>query len=270
MTKTNVEPKISPEEFQKIIEEKDILIQKVTRDKEKIEKSYHELQQSRDHWVQAEKLTFAGRMAASVAHEIRNPLNMMVMSSQLLEKKLSKNASLRDLVNVFIRNLGRIDHLVTELVNCARPPKLKMTSRNIQAVVDSVINTMKEKCKDQNVKIVKDFNSKITKVRIDREHVEQAILNIAKNAIEAMPKGGTLTFSTNDNENNLVLSITDTGRGIPDRDMIRIFDPFFSTKKGGSGLGLAVCYAIIASHNGFINLRSKKGETCFTITLPIS
>lgn len=246
---------------------KEELIKKLTKAKEDLEESYRKLQQSKDQLVQSEKLAFAGRMAASVAHEIRNPLNMMVMSIQLLQKELPKEDSRRELADIIMKNLTRIEHLVTELVNCARPPKLKIAPHDIHRVINSVINTVKEICKSQNIKIIKNFCSWIPKVRIDREHIEEAILNIAKNGIEAMPEGGTLTFSTNCEGHNVLISVTDTGKGISDKDMIRIFDPFFTTKKGGTGLGLAVSYGIIASHNGFINLHSKKGETCFTIKL---
>ena len=111
-----------------------------------LEKSYYELQQSKDKLVQSEKLAFAGRMAASVAHEIRNPLNMMVMSIQLLQQELPKKDSRREMADIIMRNLTRIERLVTELVNCARPPRLKMTNSNIHMIMNSVINTIKEKC----------------------------------------------------------------------------------------------------------------------------
>lgn len=248
---------------------KEELIQKITRSKEDTEKAYKELQESKDRLVQSEKMAFAGRMAASVAHEIRNPLSMLVMSVQLLQNKLSKKDARRELVDVIMRNLERIDHLVDELVNCARPPKLKMRNYNISTIIDTVIGTVKEKCKTQHIKVDKDYNPDIPKVRIDREHVEQAILNIVKNAIEAMPKGGALSISTNYIEGYILVSIKNTGKSIPERDIIKIFDPFFTTKKGGTGLGLSICYSIIASHNGFISLRSKRRETCFTIKLPI-
>lgn len=255
---------------------KEELIQKLIKSKEEserakteLERSYSELQLSKDRLVQSEKMAFAGRMAASIAHEIRNPLNMLVMSSQLLQDRLGKKNPNRELVDVVMRNLERIDHLVTELVNCARPPKLRIRNYNIHTIIKSVIDTIKEKCKAQNIKVVRDFDEEIPKVRIDREHIEQAILNIAKNAIESMQRGGTLAFSTSCEEGHVIIGITDTGRGIPDKDMIRIFDPFFTTKKDGTGLGLAICYAIVASHNGFINLKSKRGETRFTIKLPV-
>ena len=266
------------------MEEKDELIQKLIKEKEEltrakeegekkakleVEKSYREFEQSKDRMVQAEKLAFAGRMASSVAHEIRNPLSMMVMSVQLLQNQLAKKAPQRELADIIMRNLTRIDHLVTELVNCARPPKLKIRHHNIHAVINSVITTIKEKCKAQKIKIVKEFTPEAPKVRIDKEHIEQAILNIVKNAVEAMPEGGTLTLATECGEDAVSINIMDTGKEIPGKDIIRIFDPFYTTKKGGTGLGLAVAYATIASHNGFINFKSKKGETCFTIKLPL-
>lgn len=258
------------------LQQREKLISKLIKSKEaaekakaELERSYRELQQSKDRLVQSEKMAFAGRMAASVAHEIRNPLNMLVMSVQLLQNTLSNKNPNRELVDVIMRNLERIDHLVTQLVNCAQPPKLKMGNYNIHKVIDSVIDTIKEKCKAQNIKIVKNFGSKIPKVRIDREQIEQAVLNIAKNSIEAIPRRGTLAFSTDINGDHVSITVTDTGRGVSDKDMIRIFDPFFSTKKGGTGLGLAICYSIVAGHDGFISLRSKRGETCFTIKLPV-
>jgi len=234
-----------------------------------LEKSYYELQQSKDQLVQSEKLAFAGRMAASVAHEIRNPLNMMVMSIQLLQQELPKKDPRREMADIIMRNLTRIERLVTELVNCARPPRLKMTNANIHMIMNSVINTIKEKCNTQKIKIVKNFNSRIPRIRLDKERIEETILNIAKNSIESMPKGGTLTLSTDWDSDSVNIDIVDTGSGIPEKDMIRIFDPFFTTKKSGTGLGLAVSYAIISGHNGFINLESKKGRTSFTIELPI-
>jgi len=276
MTKSKVNSKSSLQELQKTIKDKDrsikdkdSFIQKLTEGKEESDKAYHKLQQMRDSWVQSEKLSFAGRMAASVAHEIRNPLNMMVMSSQLLQDKLPKEDPNRELVDLFIKNLERIDRLVTELVNCARPPRLKMANHNIHTMIESVINTVGQKCNTQHIKVVKDFYPKIPSIRIDREHIEQAILNLVKNAMEAMPKGGTLTFSTHNDTDNLHLTISDTGKGIRDKDLIKIFDPFFTTKKGGTGLGLAVCYAIIGSHNGFINLETGKKGTNFAVRLPL-
>lgn len=277
MSKLKTKLKVSPGKFKNNkINNKENLIQKLTESKEAAERaradleaSYRELQQSKDRLVQSEKMAFAGRLAASVAHEIRNPLNMLVMSVQLLQDKLSKKDPNRELVDIFMRNLERIDHLVTELVNCARPPKLKMGNYDIHKAINSIIDTIKEKCKSQNIKIARDFDSRVPKVRIDRDQIEQAILNISKNAIEAMPARGTLSFSTDFDGDNVLLNVSDTGRSIPEKDMIRIFDPFFTTKKGGTGLGLSICYSIIASHDGFISLSSKRGETRFTIKLPV-
>lgn len=263
------EPILKSEDKEKFIQE--LIKSKESAEKTKIELegAYRELQMSKDRLVQSEKMAFAGRMAASIAHEIRNPLNMLVMSTQLLQNKLPKRNPNREIVDVIMRNLERIDHLVTELVNCARPPKLKMRNYNIHTIIKSVLDTIKDKCKTQKIKIIKEFNEDIPKVRVDKEHIEQAIFNIAKNSIEAMLKGGTLTFSTNCEEGYVIINIIDTGKGIQEKDIIKIFDPFFTTKKGGTGLGLAICYSIIASHNGLITLRSRHGATCFTVRLPI-
>lgn len=252
------------------------LIKKLIRAKEaaekaraELERSYGQLQDSKDRLVQSEKMAFAGRLAASMAHEIRNPLNMLVMSVQLLQNNLAQADPNRELVDITMRNLERIDRLVTQLVNCARPPKLKMGNYSAHKVIDAVIDTIREKCKAQGIKIVRNYSFADTKIRIDREQIEQAILNVAKNAIEAMFRKGTLTFLTAQEQDYFSISLINTGRGIAGRDMIRIYDPFYTTKKQGTGLGLSICYAIVASHNGFISLKSTPKETCFTIKLPI-
>jgi len=238
---------------------------------QELKDSYRELEKTQEQLIRSEKLASAGRMAASVAHEIRNPLNVILMSAQLLNKKFKENLSQREymnFMNLIIKNIERLNYLIEEFVSSARPPQLKMKLSNIGKILQEVISSTSKKCQDQRIKVMKNIEPHLPQIRVDREHIYQAFLNMALNGIEAMPGGGTLSISAESNEKFIKVGFADTGCGIPKDDMIRLFDPFFTSKKGGMGLGLFVCYGIISSHQGTIEVESKKGKTIFMVQLP--
>ena len=245
---------------------------KLTKPEEKIEspRSYLKLRDSKDESIRSEKLAFTGRIAASIAHEIRNPLTNVSISIQQLKKAFKPKDPGFKHVEIIIRNTERINYLITELLNCARPPKLKMRPYDIHKLLKDILESSKNEIESQRIKVVKEFTSKPSTINMDREHMERAFLNIVINAIEAMPKGGKLTIATEYDEDFFVVKIQDTGKGIPEEDIIKIFDPFFSSKFSGIGLGLTVCYGIIVSHGGIIEVESKPNEgSLFTVVLPI-
>lgn len=240
---------------------------------EELKKAYADLQESKDALVRSEKLAYTGRIAASIAHEIRNPLTNVSMSIQRL-KKMCKSSELQDMelrhLDIVEKNTERINYLITELLNCARPPRLNLKLYNPHRVLRSVLESTKTKIRSQRVKVIKRFISNPPKTMVDREQIERAFLNIVLNAIEAVPQKGKLTLITQVNKNFFVVKIQDNGKGIPEKDIFRIFDPFFSTKPGGVGLGLTLCYGIIVSHGGTIEVESKSRKgTIFTVSLPI-
>lgn len=247
------------------------LINELTKSREELKTSYAELQASKDELIRSEKLAYTGRIAASIAHEIRNPLTNVAMSVQQFNKAVKPQDHNNKHIEIMERNIERINYLITELLNCARPPKLNMQPYNIHRVLKDVLDSVKAKMEAQKIKVIKSFTPRLHKINIDKEHMERAFLNITLNAIEAMPKGGELSIITELNGNLFMAKIQDTGKGIPEKDIIRIFDPFFSNKRDGVGLGLTVCYGIIVSHGGTIEVESqlKKGST-FTISLPIA
>ncbi len=246
------------------------LIAELTRSQEELKTSYTELKVSKDNLVRSEKLAYTGRIAASIAHEIRNPLTNVSMSVQQLKKGNRIKQEGFKHVEIVERNIERINYLITELLNCARPTKLNFQLYDIHKVIKEVLESNKAKISLQRIKVTKDFTSKPSTLRIDKEQIERAFLNLITNAIEAMSHGGNLTITTELNGNFFMTKIHDTGRGIPEKDIIKIFDPFFSTKSGGVGLGLTICYGIIVSHGGTIEVesKSKKGST-FIVSLPI-
>ena len=237
---------------------------------EELKKAYADLQESKDELVRSEKLAYTGRVAASIAHEIRNPLTNVAMSVQQLKKVVKTEDPKAKHIEIIKRNSERINYLITELLNCARPPKLDIHLYDIHRVLKNVLDSTKAKIRSQRIKVIKKFTFKPSKIMIDREQIERAFSNIVLNAIEAMPKKGKLTIITELNRPFFVIKIQDSGKGIPERDIIRIFDPFFSSKPGGVGLGLTLCYGIIVSHDGTIEVESKlKKGTIFTVSLPV-
>ena len=246
------------------------LIDELIQSREKLESSYADLRASKDEVVRSEKLAFTGRIAASIAHEIRNPLTNVLMSVQHLAKAFKSLDPRVKHVEIVLRNAERINYLITELLNCARPPKLDMRACDIHKLLENVLASTRTKIALQKIKVVKSFTSKPAVLNLDKEQMERAFLNIIINAIEAMPKAGQLTITTEHNGNVFTVKIQDTGKGIPDGDIIRIFDPFFSSRQGGVGLGLTICYGVIVSHHGTIEVESRlKAGTTFTVSLPV-
>lgn len=247
------------------------LIEQLTKSKEQLQNAYVQLQDGKDELVRSEKLAFTGRIASSIAHEIRNPLSNIVMSIQQLKKVINPEDLKNKHIEIIERNAERINYLITELIDCARPPKLELKPYDIHRLIDDILGSTQHKIISQRISVIKRFTSESSIITMDNEHIERVFLNIILNAIDAMPKGGELTIVTETDGNFFVVKIQDTGAGIPEEDIIRIFDPFFSTKAGGVGLGLTVCYGIVVSHGGTIEVESKPKEgSIFTVSFPSS
>ena len=237
---------------------------------EKLRDSYAELQYRQDELIRSERLAFTGRIAASIAHEIRNPLTNVLMSVQQIKKAFKSKNPWAKHIDMITRNTERINYLITELLNCARPPKLDIHSYDMHRLLEGVLGSVQTKIKSQKVEVVKRFTSKPSIISMDKEQMERVFSNIILNAIEAMPRGGNLSIVTKVDGNLFVVKVEDTGEGIPEEDIIRIFDPFFSSKPSGVGLGLSICYGIIVSHGGTTEVESKPKEgTVFTVSLPV-
>lgn len=218
----------------------------------------------------SERLAFTGRIAASIAHEIRNPLSNVSMSVQQLRDAFSQrdNPWARH-IDIIIRNTERINFLITELLNCARPPKLNIQPHKIHEILESILESMKTKIASQHIKVYKRFHGGLSVINVDNEQINRVFSNVILNALEAMPGGGKMHIATGVEGRFFVVKVQDTGQGIQEEDIIRIFDPFFSTKSSGIGLGLSMTYGIVVSHGGTIGVESeRKKGTLFTISLP--
>ncbi len=234
------------------------------------EDSYGEFGDRKEELVRSERLAFTGRIAASIAHEIRNPLGNVYMSVQQLKAAFTPASPWVKHIEVITRNTERINFLITELLNCARPPKLNIEPHNIHEVLENVLDSVMTKIISQHIKVHKKLNAKLSIINIDNEQIKRVFSNVMINAVESMPENGELIVITENDGNNFIVKIKDTGAGVPEEDIIRIFDPFFSTKSSGVGLGLSICYGIVVSHGGIIGVESETNKgTTFTISLPI-
>jgi signal transduction histidine kinase len=168
------------------------------------------------------------------------------------------------------RNSRRIEYLLTELLNCARPVKLDLQLWDIHRIIEDALGLLDVKQKMQKIKVAKSLTDQPSILPVDKEYLGRVFLNLLSNAIEAMPRGGTLSIDTERAVGHFLIKIRDDGIGIPEKNLIRIFDPFFSTKKGGTGLGLSTCQNIVTSHGGLIEVESvwRKGSA-FTVSLPL-
>lgn len=251
--------------MREIILEKDLLI-------EDLKGSKRELEEQSDELIRAEKLSFAGRMAASVAHEIRNPLNIIGMSVEQLHSELKKKDPRREYTKTVMENIARVDNLIKEFTDIARPPRLKLRLENINDTINDVVKLMEPKFKDSRAKVIKDLDTNMSRIRIDKENMTRAFSNLLINACDALPKnGGKVWISSKKEDVYAMIKFRNRGKPILKKDLIRIFDPFFSTKRGGTGLGLSIVYTIVGSHGGSIDVESnRKIGTVFTIRFPIS
>ena len=243
--------------------------------------------------ARSERLKTVAILASGLAHEIKNPLTALKTFSEYLPEKKNDPEFLNKFSKIVGREVDRIDNLVHQLLNFAKPTPLTLKKTDIHQLIDDTLNFLNSKFIQQNIKVVKNFDSTREPVlEADSNQLKQALLNIFLNAIEAMNNGGTLTVKTriigsggqrnkgasslnpkilNPSNPTLEISISDTGYGIDKKDLLHIFDPFFSKKDGGTGLGLAITHEIIKKHSGTIKVSSKVDSgTEFVIELPIS
>lgn len=223
--------------------------------------------------MQSEKLASMGQLAAGVAHEVNNPLGIVLMYAHLLLENEDINGSLKDDLGIIATQADRCKRIISGLLNFARQNKTVLQSSNMMDLITETIKTV-NLSKTIKVVIIDTLNDPIAE--IDRDQIAQCLLNLFTNAEAAMVRGGTLTISLSDTADMVTITITDTGIGISEENLAKIFDPFFTTKQigKGTGLGLAVLFGIIKMHRGNVKVTSNIDEsngktgTTFTIKLP--
>lgn len=233
-----------------------------------LQTAYAELRQTFNQLLQAEKLSSLAEIASGVVHEVRNPLGAIKGAVEILEDELAKDSPRREFALIAKTEVERIDNLVGEFLHFARAPKPDKTLTDVNNLVDSVRLLVEKKAQEQNVLIQENLAKNLPLVALDAGQIKQVLLNLALNAVQAMPVGGELVFSTEKNDTNVFIEVADTGAGIDEKNFGRIFDPFFSTKEKSFGLGLSIAYKIVAEHGGSLTAKNSLKGAIFRIELP--
>ncbi len=217
----------------------------------------------------SERLASLGEMAASLAHEIRNPLSGMKLGIDSLKKSIGGNKDASEILNIVEGELKRLNRFVIDMTSYSKRPKPVLSPCDIREIIERNITLLKKDFESLKIKVKKNYPEKLGKISLDDDQIGEVFLNLFLNAKDAMPDGGILSINLQSLSKNLVAEVEDTGTGIPPGKLKKVFDPFFSTKKGGTGLGLSIIYRIICDHKGTIGVESKEGKgTKFTIVLP--
>lgn len=219
---------------------------------------------------QKEKLAAVGILAAGVAHEVRNPLSSIKGYATYFSSLFDRQSDNKKAANIMAEEVDRVNRVISELLEFARPIQLELKKTRIFELVDKALRLIKYEADPADIKIISSVEPNLPEVEVDKDRLTQVLLNIFINAIQAMPSGGTLTVNVKTMENRLQFEISDTGRGISAEDQANIFNPYFTTKKRGTGLGLAIAFKIIESHGGTITIESLKNKgTTFVISIPL-
>jgi signal transduction histidine kinase len=216
------------------------------------------------------RLSSLGTLAAGLTHEIRNPLAVIQSKLELLPKKIDDREYLMDLQEILPRNIDRIVELINRMLSFARPEKKKIEKVKISKLVNEVIDLIDGEASRHNVKIEKQFNEALV-LEGDYNRLSQVFLNLMLNAIQSMTNGGTLKIVTQDNHGWVEVSVIDTGVGITPENLDKVFDPFYTSRPTGVGLGLSISRTIVEEHGGKIIVASAEGQgTTFKVSLPPS
>jgi PAS domain S-box-containing protein len=229
-----------------------------------------------------QRLRAMGEMAAGIAHEIRNPLGSIELFASLLKKDVETDEEKFKLVEHIRSGVKNMDRIISTLLLYAKSPRPSQQKCDIHQLLDTLLTSSSDIVIPDNIKILRNFEESDTWINGDQELLKQVFGNLIRNAVQAMPRGGELTLTTrkvsapsnpsevnNDHRQFITITVSDTGPGIPPDHLVKIFNPFFSTKDKGTGLGLSISHNIIKAHQGTIDAESEKGEpTLFIVKLP--
>ena len=232
-----------------------------------------ELRNTQDSLIQSEKMASLGKMAAGVAHEINNPLTSILINTHLMLEQTLEDSPFQENLRLIADETARCSTIVKGLLEFSRQhPPLKDPS-DLTELLRRTVKLLENQVAFQNIQIERNFQYNLPPVCIDKGQIKQVIWNLMINAAEAMPNGGKLTISSRflPKTNQVEITFADTGIGIPKKNLNKLFDPFYTTKNSGTGLGLAVSYGIINQHNGKIDVKSIPGQgSIFSLVFPVS
>jgi len=218
---------------------------------------------------QSERLSALGEFSAGIAHEIKNPLASIKNFTQLLPTEYGDPQFRREFIELVTHEVNRINRIVNDLLDYARPRKVTLRTTNISELIDETLSSLKVTFDEHHITIEKDY-TQTPPIETDPEQIRQVLLNLILNSVEAMPNGGSIKFTIKKNEEEVEIGVNDNGRGISEETLKEIFNPFFTTKEGGTGLGLSIVQRIVNEQGGRIEVASRQNQgTQFKLFLPI-
>jgi two-component system, NtrC family, sensor histidine kinase HydH len=235
-----------------------------------VDRKTEELKKSQERLIHSERLAAVGSMASHVSHEIKNPLIAVGGLAQQLKRSANLGDREKEKLDLITREVSRLENMLIEVRDFTRPTVPRKIKGAVNPLIQEILALMKPVFTDQKIEIQEDLDPRLPAFEFDPEQVKQVLLNLIKNAAEAMTSGGRLEVKTRTLEQNVMIEISDTGKGISPEHLTHLFRPFFTTKKKGTGLGLAVSYKIIQDHNGEIKINSEVNQgTRVVVQLPL-
>jgi len=217
----------------------------------------------------SERLAALGKMAAGVAHELRNPLSSIKGLALVLQSRFKEDNSDRETATILVQEVERLNRSISELLDYARPQQLKKENFDIVQLLNKAVSLMRIDAETAGVELRTHFDENLEPFNGDEDRLTQVLLNLLLNGIQAMEDGGTLDIRAGATDRKIEIVVTDSGCGISEKDLTRVLDPYFTTKPDGTGLGMAMSAKIIEEHGGEIRLQSKVGEgTSVIIEIP--
>ena len=220
----------------------------------------------------ADRLSAISRISSGVAHEVKNPLNAMLLHVEVARSKLSRgDTDVAEQMEIIAREILRLDRVVRTFLDFTRPVELQLHNVPMQELVREIVDLARPQTTAANIHVSVQQDAEGVDVRVDRDLLKQAVLNVVVNAMQAMPDGGELRFEASANKDTAELRISDSGGGIAPELREKIFRLYFTTKTEGSGIGLAMTFRIVQLHDGTIDFTSEPGKgTTFLIRLPVA
>jgi PAS domain S-box-containing protein len=235
---------------------------------QKVEERTRELKKSQKQLLKAQRLAVIGELAGMVGHDLRNPLTSINGAAYYVKKRLSSkiDGKVKEMLDLIGKNIVYSNKIINDLLDYSKEIKLDLTESNPKSIIKKALSLVEI---PKNVQVI-DLTEDKPKIRVDTAKIKRVFVNILKNAVEAMPKGGTLTTKSRKSDGNLEFVFSDTGVGISKKTMEKLWTPLFTTKAKGMGFGLAICKRVIEAHGGSISVKSSRGKgTTFTVIIPI-
>jgi two-component system, sporulation sensor kinase E len=224
--------------------------------------------------IESERLNALRLLAAGVAHEIGNPLNSLHIHLQLMQRSVQKlqdgeRAELEQSIDVARSEVNRLDSIVTQFLKAIRPSRPQLRPENVNAIVEEAVRFFAPELQDREIVVEQELRSDLPLLQLDRDQMKQAFYNVIKNSVEAMHRHGTLRIRTDLDDTHVIVRFIDTGGGMSAENLSRVFEPYFTTKPTGSGLGLLIVRRIVREHGGELSIESSQGKgLTLTIRLP--